>query len=103
MLAHFNLQKAVPVTTPMDPHITFSKKQCPSMPQQCNDMKKVPYREIIRSLMWAAIAMRPDITFTISTLSQYLENPGRIQWETAKRVLKYLHKGYKDHLTNIWK
>src|SRR6266481_10164949 len=44
--------------------------------------------------MWAAIATRPDITFTISTLSQYLENPGRVHWEAAKRVLKYL-KGMK--------
>ena len=74
ILVHFNLQKAAPVTTPMDPHVTFSKTQCPSMPQQCDDMKKVPYREIIGSLMWAAIATRPDITFAISTLSQYLEN-----------------------------
>src|SRR6266481_7650621 len=56
ILARFTLQKAAPVTTPMDPHVTFSKTQCPSTPQQCDDMKKVPYREIIGSLMWAAIA-----------------------------------------------
>ena len=59
-------------------------------------MKKVPYREAVGSLMYAAVATRPDITFAISTLSQFLENPGLLHWEAVKRVLRYL-SGTKTH------
>jgi hypothetical protein len=53
-------------------------------------MKKVPYREAIGSLMYLAVGTRPDIAFAVSTLSQYLENPGKPHWEAAKRVFRYL-------------
>jgi hypothetical protein len=53
-------------------------------------MRKVPYREAIGNLMYASVAMRPDITFAVSTLSQFLENPGEAHWEAVKRVFRYL-------------
>jgi hypothetical protein len=53
-------------------------------------MKKTPYREAVGSLMYAAVATRPDITFAVSTLSQFLENPGEAHWEAVKRVFRYL-------------
>jgi hypothetical protein len=59
-------------------------------------MAKVPYREAIGSLMYASVATWPDITFAISYLSQFLENPGRVHWEAVKRVLRYL-SGTKTH------
>jgi hypothetical protein len=59
-------------------------------------MKKVPYREAIGSLMYAAVATRPDISFAVSALLQFLENPGQLHWEAVKRVLRYL-SGTKDH------
>ena len=40
--------------------------------------------------MYASITTRPDITFAVSTLSQYLENPGEVHWEAVKRVFRYL-------------
>ena len=49
----------------------------------------------IGSLMYAAIGTRPDITFTVTVLSQYLQNPGRPHWEQAKRAIRYL-KGTRD-------
>ena len=59
-------------------------------------MSKIPYRQAIGSLMWAAVATRPDISFAVSTLSQFLENPGGTHWTAAKRVFKYL-KGTRDY------
>ena len=58
-------------------------------------MEKVPYRQAIGSLMWAAVATRLDIAFAVSLLSQFLENPGEMHWNAKKRVFKYL-KGTKD-------
>ena len=59
-------------------------------------MSKIPYREAIGSLMWAAVATRPDIAFAVSLLSQFLENPGEIHWKAVKRVMRYLN-GMKDY------
>jgi hypothetical protein len=58
-------------------------------------MQKVPYREAIGSLMYASVATRPDITAAVSTLSQFLENPGEAHWQAAKRVFRYL-SGTRD-------
>ena len=48
------------------------------------DMKKIPYRQAIGSLMWTAVATQPDIAFSVSLLSQFLKNPGRTQWNAVK-------------------
>jgi hypothetical protein len=53
-------------------------------------MKKTLYREAIGSLMYTAIATRPDISYAVSTLSQFLENPGNIHWEAVKHIFRYL-------------
>jgi len=48
------------------------------------------------TLMYTTVATRPDITFAISTLSQFLNNPGCIHWEAVKHVFRYL-AGTKTH------
>jgi len=40
--------------------------------------------------MYAAVATRPDIAFAVSTLSQFLDNPGEAHWDVVKRVFRYL-------------
>ena len=95
IVKRFNLVDAPPLSTPIDPNALLSKDQCPSTPRQFDDMRSVPYREAIGSLMYAAIGTRPDITFAVTALSQYLQNPGRPHWEQAKRTIRYL-KGTRD-------
>jgi hypothetical protein len=95
ILGRFNLENANPVTSPMDPGIHLSKSQSPSTEEEKEDMANVPYRELIGSLMYAAVATRPDIAHAVTALSQFLENPGRAHWHAAQRVLKYL-KGTAD-------
>jgi hypothetical protein len=95
IIARFGLQDAKPLTTPLDPHQHLSISQSPSTPRQFEDMRNVPYREAIGSLMYAALGTRPDIAFAVSLLSQYMQNPGRPHWEALKRVFRYL-KGTQD-------
>jgi hypothetical protein len=40
--------------------------------------------------MYAAVATRPDIAFAVSTLLQFLSNPGSAHWEAVKHVFRYL-------------
>jgi hypothetical protein len=90
ILARFSLTDTKPSDTPMIPGATYSKKDCPTSPTEVAHMQRVPYREAIGSLMYASVATRPDITFAVSTLSQFLENPGETHWEAVKRVFRYL-------------
>ena len=95
LLGRFSLEKANTVTSPMDPGVHLSKSQSPTVEEDKDDMANVPYRELISLLMYTAMATRPDIAHTITALLQFLENPGRVHWQAAQRVLKYL-KGMAD-------
>jgi len=86
----FHLETASPLQTPIDPSVHLSKDQSPSTPRQFDDVRNVPYREAVGSLMYAAIGTRPDITYAVTALSQYLQNPGRAHWEQVKQVIRYL-------------
>ena len=40
--------------------------------------------------MYASVATRLDISFAVSTLLQFLENPGEAHWQAVKRIFCYL-------------
>ena len=48
---------------------------------------------MIGSFMWAAVAAQSDIAFTVSLLSQFLQN---LHWNAVKCILKY-PKGTIDY------
>ena len=81
---------------PMTPSVSYSKDDSPSTQQDAAHMRKVPYREAIGSLMYASIATHPDITFAVSMLSQFLDNPGEAHWEAVKCIFWYL-SGMQDY------
>jgi transposase InsO family protein len=95
VIRRFNLEDAKPLTIPVDPNISLSKDHCPETNEAKAEMKGVPYREAIGALNWIAVGSRPDIAFVVGQLAQFLENPGRVHWEAAKRVMRYL-KGTKE-------
>ena len=90
ILACFSLADAKPYGTPMVPSTSYSKHDSPSSPTDVAHMCKVPYCEAIGSLMYVAIATRPDISFAVSCLSQFLENLGEAHWQAVKHVFHYL-------------
>ncbi|TFY79108.1 hypothetical protein EWM64_g4908 [Hericium alpestre] len=88
-----------PLDTALDPSFQLTTAQSPSTPQQYEEMCNVPYREAIGSLMYAALGTRPDIVYAVTTLSQFMQNPGRMHWEGTKRVLHYLKATKEEWLT----
>jgi hypothetical protein len=40
--------------------------------------------------MYLAVGTRPNISFVISTLAQFTENPGWTHWEVLKHIYRYL-------------
>jgi hypothetical protein len=49
--------------------------------------------------MYAATSTHPDIAFAVSILSQFMRNPGRVHWEAAKEVMRYLKRTANVRLT----
>ncbi|MBW0460975.1 hypothetical protein O181_000690 [Austropuccinia psidii MF-1] len=48
------------------------------------------YRSAIGSLSYISMATRPDISYAMSALSQFLEKPGIIHWKALMHMLRYL-------------
>jgi len=78
--------------TPMDERHHYSKSQ---MPKQGSSeallMATLPYRELIGSLLWVSNGTRPDVTYSVNTLTKFTSNPGLIHWRAALRVLGFLN------------
>ena len=90
ILGHFLLSDTKPVRTPITPSVVLSKTDAPSDNTEATQMKNTPYCKAIGSLMYTAITMCPNITFTILALSQFLNNPSKVHWEAVKCVFHYL-------------
>ena len=89
ILAKYGLQDASPVRTPLDPNIKLEPGESEPGNRSNN------YASLIGSLMYAAVATRPDIAFAVNRLASFTANPTMCHWTAAKRVLRYL-KGTKD-------
>ena len=48
------------------------------------------YRSAIGSLMYTAIATRPDIAYAVNSLSQFNTKPTQMHWNAVKHIFKYL-------------
>ena len=89
------MDDAKPLSIPISPGHNLTKSHSPTNPNDIEDMRRVPYREAVGSLMYAVVGTRPDIAYAVSYLAQFMSNPGRMHWEAVKRVIRYL-KGTKD-------
>ena len=90
IITKYNFADAKPAAIPMDPSIQYSQDQCPTSAAQTAEMKRVPFRSALGSLMYLAIGSRPDIAFAVSTMAQFANNPGWAHWEGVKRIYRYL-------------
>jgi hypothetical protein len=53
-------------------------------------MKSVPYAPAVGSLMYAMVAMRPDIAYAVGIVRRFMHNPGRPHWNAVKHIFRYL-------------
>jgi hypothetical protein len=90
IINHFSLGEAKSAQTPMEPGTMLSVDQSQAMFSGQNAMRNIPYQHAIGSLMYAAMSTRPDIAFTVATLSQFMQNPGKAHWEATEWALRYL-------------
>jgi len=85
IIQRFHLADCQHVSTPLPPGIQYQ----PATDDDAFDDPSL-YRSAIGSLMYAAIATRPDIAYAVNTLSQFNVKPSRVHWNAVKHVLRYL-------------
>jgi hypothetical protein len=79
----------------METSIHLSSSQSPSTTREIAAMRDIPYDASVGSLMYTAIATRPDIAYAVQSVSRFLKNPGMPHWDAVKRIFRYLN-GTRD-------
>ncbi|RDX76967.1 putative mitochondrial protein, partial [Mucuna pruriens] len=74
-----------PVDSPMDPNMKLMVKQG----EPYSDPER--YRRLVGKLIYLTIT-RPDISFAVGVVSQFMQAPCVDHWTTVLRILKYIKK-----------
>ena len=91
MLERFGMMDAKPQLTPL-PHKCVLVERAPDedpLPPQ------YPYRALVGSLLYVGMWTRPDISFAVSQVARFQQDPTENHWHAAKHILRYL-KGTRD-------
>ncbi|MBW0483988.1 hypothetical protein O181_023703 [Austropuccinia psidii MF-1] len=93
LLDLYGLSECKPVSTPLLPNTHMSV----AIKDKAEKFKLlgVNYRSAIGSINYLSTATRPDLSHSVSFLSQFLENPGIQHWNSFLHILRYL-KGMQD-------
>jgi hypothetical protein len=86
----YNCEIFSKTNVPMAPGAMPNKFECPKTEDEIQRMKDIPYRNLLGCLMFIASRSRPDIAYSVTSLSQFCENPAKSHWNKLKNVLSYL-------------
>ena len=83
LLTKTNMLHSKPVSTPMasSPKLTLNSDSPLSDPRE--------YRQVVGSLQYLSLT-RPDISYAVNKLSQFMHSPTTCHWLAVKRLLRYL-------------
>jgi len=90
LLELYGMKECNAVKTPMDIHTKF---------ENCEESKKtdvLAYQELLGRLMYLSVHTRPDLSFALSCLSQFNNDPKEMHINALKRILRYL-RGTVDY------
>ena len=73
----------IPTATDVKP---LSKEDGPKTPEEREEMRHIPYREVAGVLMWEVTMTRPDLSFVVHNLAKFFDDPGPVHWEAAMKV-----------------
>ncbi|XP_048136588.1 uncharacterized mitochondrial protein AtMg00810-like [Rhodamnia argentea] len=83
ILKEVGLHDAKPGDTPMDPGVRFDNEHG----ELLRDAEK--YRRLVGKLNYLTIT-RPDISFAVSVVSQFMSSPRTTHWQAALQIVRYL-------------
>ncbi|MBW0550562.1 hypothetical protein O181_090277 [Austropuccinia psidii MF-1] len=85
----FNIHELHPSNTHLKPHLQLQL----ASRNEIKEFKitRMNYRSALGSSSYIISNTRPELTFAVSHLSQFLENPGILHWKAYLQVLRYLY------------
>ena len=75
MLARSRIENSKTGLLPFRHGITLSNDQSPKTSEEIKKMRRVPYAEVVGSLMYAIVCTKLDIRFAVGIVSRYQSNP----------------------------
>lgn len=87
LLAEFGMQNCRNIATPMEVNLKVYETPI---------VTDIPYQKLIFSLAQLTVTTRPDLAFSVSYLSHYLDKPKMQAWNGGRRILR-------NPLRVIWK
>ena len=91
----FSFDKLKPVSNLMEPSTKLHSGQSLSTGTEYAAMCHIPYHKAIGSLMYGSLAIHPDVSYAVATVSCFSGNPGMPHWDAVRRIYCYL-LGMKD-------
>ncbi|KAM3869082.1 uncharacterized protein ACN63O_006460 [Diretmus argenteus] len=85
ILQKYGMDNTNPVATPADANVKLKKGDGVSKP-----VNQSTYQSMVGSLLYAAMATRPDIAQAVSAVSKFNANPDAAHLTAVKRILRYL-------------
>jgi len=85
ILEETGMQNCRPVDSPMDPNLKLMADQSEVYP----DPER--YRRLVGKLIYLTIT-RPDISFVVGVVSQFMQNPHLDHWNVVMRILRYVKR-----------
>ena len=79
---------AKPSSVPLQPNLKLSKYDCPKDDEAANAMRGVPYALACGSLMYAMVATKCNIAYSVGVVSRFMSNPGKGCCEVHIEVLE---------------
>nr|GEY14134.1 retrovirus-related Pol polyprotein from transposon TNT 1-94 [Tanacetum cinerariifolium] len=90
ILNNFRIHNEKSVKMPFGGHFKLSIKDCSVRDYVVERTSKVPYINVVGSLMYLLVCTRLDIAYAVSVVSRYLANLDKNHWEAVKWILNYL-------------
>jgi histone deacetylase 1/2 len=85
LLARAGMLKCSPATTPM----SSSERLCSEDGDALSPEEATQYRSIVGGLQYLTVT-RPDLSFVVNKVCQYLSAPRTPHWAAVKRILRYV-------------
>jgi hypothetical protein len=92
----FKLQDTKNTDIPLQPNQKLTKELLTEDDELRNLIDSEKYRQAIGSLIYLMVSTRPDISYTVSVLSRFMQEPRELHWRCVKRLLRYI-KTTKDY------
>ena len=101
VLERFGYEDLKPVSTPLANHFKLTAKGDDADEEEQEFMQRIPYANMVGSLMYAMVCTRPDLTLYQCCKQVYIISQERTL--ACSKVDSQVHKGINRQGTCIWK